>query len=145
MLVLILPVLWNMLILRVLLAWNSLPKDLHDNSISLLKFKSMLKTHLFVHSFTVIERRACWLFIWILWPDTSFLLLLLCLTLLFIIYFAALFLFVITHVLVTNKDIYILLLLWGFHFNIHFDPQSEHQVLLVTPAQGKELEAQTTI
>jgi len=27
-------------------AWNSLPKDLHDSSISLLSFKSMLKTHL---------------------------------------------------------------------------------------------------
>jgi len=27
--------------------WNSFPKDLHDSSISLLKFKSMLKTHLF--------------------------------------------------------------------------------------------------
>jgi len=28
-------------------AWNSLPKDLHDSSISLLSFKSMLKTHFF--------------------------------------------------------------------------------------------------
>jgi len=28
-------------------AWNSLPKKLHDSSISLLSFKSMLKTHLF--------------------------------------------------------------------------------------------------
>jgi len=28
-------------------AWNSLPKDLHDSSIFLLSFKSMLKTHWF--------------------------------------------------------------------------------------------------
>jgi len=26
-------------------AWNSLPENLHDSSISLLSFKSMLKTH----------------------------------------------------------------------------------------------------
>jgi len=39
--------------------WNSLPKDLHDSSISLLSFKSMLKTHLFrPYSLTVAERRA---------------------------------------------------------------------------------------
>jgi len=40
-------------------AWNSLPKVLHDGSMSLLSFRSILKTHLFLsYSFTVAEKRV---------------------------------------------------------------------------------------
>jgi len=41
-------------------AWNSLPKNLHDSSISLLSFKSMLQRHIcFVPSPTFAEKLAC--------------------------------------------------------------------------------------
>jgi len=57
---------------------GTLPKNMHDSSIFLLKFKSMLKTHLFLILVIRLLRSVhCWVCICILWRNTRFWLLLL--------------------------------------------------------------------